>query len=388
MKYSVIDTETTGAVNNTHGNPFSQSNKLCYCGFWDGSYRDWSIDVGTSPYGPAMEDIDAQISKSPLLVGFAFKFDLHWLRRYGVSLRLDQNIWDCQAAHFILRGQKDPYPSLNEVAAHYGLGQKLDVVKTEYWDKGIDTDQIPPEIVLEYQKQDILLTDKVFQKQIEELKDKPQLKKLIWNTCQDHKVTAEMEYNGIKFNTQKSMDLGLGLEERIRQLDSRLRSFTNNIDINFNSGDQLSALLYGGTVSMDRKEEYTFYYKDPRKAPVTKTRTVADKHDFPRLVEPIKGSELKKDGFWSTSEPILKKLRAKGTAKEIIDILLERSSLDTKLSRYYFGFPKLVNEMEWADELLHTNLNHCVAETGRLSSTKPNVQNLEEEMRQCIITRF
>ena len=69
---------------------------------------------------------------------FNGKFDLAWLRRYNIDFS-SCRIWDCQLVHFILTGQKESYPSLNEVAEYYGLGTKLDQVKEEYWNNGIDT---------------------------------------------------------------------------------------------------------------------------------------------------------------------------------------------------------------------------------------------------------
>ena len=80
-----------------------------------------------------------------LIVGFNFKFDYHWLHNNGVDLR-GKRIWDCQSAHYILTNQSHIFPSLNDVLSHYGLPLKLDIVKTEYWDRGITTSDIPWDI--------------------------------------------------------------------------------------------------------------------------------------------------------------------------------------------------------------------------------------------------
>jgi len=298
MNYSVIDTEVSGATNGTIGNSFSSGNKLVSVGCLNGVYLDWIVDRQGNPYGMALPEIHS-VTSGLILVGFNLKFDLHWLRRYGAVGLPFGDLWDCQAAHFIITGQKNPYPSLNDVSEHYGLGQKLDIVKTEYWDKGIDTDQVPVDVLLEYQKQDVLLTEQIFLKQIEYLKDKPQLKRLIWYTCQDLAVTAEMEWNGIKYDLKKSMGIGDGLADEIRRIDKMLRDVVPDVFVNWNSNDHLSAVLYGGRVPVDRKEEYLFHYKDIRKPSVTKTRTVRDLIEFPRLIEPLKGTELKKEGYWS-----------------------------------------------------------------------------------------
>lgn len=386
IDYCVVDVECSGATNGTVANPFTRDNKLCYFGLWDGSYSDWLLDIGTLPYGDVIPQINQRIKVVSLIVGFAIKFDLHWSWRYGVRSWFGKNLWDCQLAHFLITGQQHKYPSLNEVAAHYGLGQKLDVVKTEYWEKGIDTDQIPADIVREYLKQDVMLTQQVFLKQIEDLKDKPQLKKLVWWNCQDLATTWEIEKNGIKYDMERSIEIGDQLQNRINDIDSSLQAIVPDVAINWNSDRMVSAVLYGGCFQVDGKESFIFKYKDGTEK--EKQRNCKIDVEFPRLIDPLKGTELAKEGFWSTSEPNLRRLKPKGKAKAIIDLILERSTLETKRNRYYHGFPNLYKQMGWEDNILHTQLNHVVAGTGRLSSINPNIQNLEELMRQCVITRF
>ena len=65
----------------------------------------------------------------------------------------------------MLKCQNFPYPSLNEVAEDYGFGQKIDVIANEYWDKGIDTIDIPKEILYAYAAKDVELTEQCFQHQ-------------------------------------------------------------------------------------------------------------------------------------------------------------------------------------------------------------------------------
>ncbi len=59
-----------------------------------------------------------------LHVGFNFKFELHWYRRLGFDVS-GAKVWDCQIAEFIIRGQTNPYPSLNGTAAAWGLGEDV-----------------------------------------------------------------------------------------------------------------------------------------------------------------------------------------------------------------------------------------------------------------------
>ena len=103
----VLDVETTTS---NKGNPFDQTNKLCYVGLKDNILFD--IEHADNPYKNKLNEIQNEIDKVEILVGFNIKFDLHWLKRYGINFS-DKRIWDCQLVHFILSGQKDTYPSLN-----------------------------------------------------------------------------------------------------------------------------------------------------------------------------------------------------------------------------------------------------------------------------------
>ena len=106
--------------------------KQCDYLYWDGYY----------------DGLQEQLDEADLIIGFNIKFDIHWLRRAGITIDLLRHrVWDCQLAEFILEAQSTPYPSLNNTCAKYNVPLKLDVVKLEYWDKGINTDEIPRDIL-------------------------------------------------------------------------------------------------------------------------------------------------------------------------------------------------------------------------------------------------
>jgi hypothetical protein len=134
------------------------------------------VVVGTKWFGedPALlwDDftrVQNEINQCDMLVGFNIKFDLHWLLNIGIDLSefysAKKRIWDCQIAEFILECQRNPYPSLNDALTKYGHPVKLDVIKTEYWDKGISTENIPKHIVKEYLDYDVIATELVFKEQ-------------------------------------------------------------------------------------------------------------------------------------------------------------------------------------------------------------------------------
>ena len=369
-----LDVETTIFEK---GNPFARRNKLCYVGVYR---QGGSIFVGSDALLPFVQ---REIVSSPLLVGFNLKFDLHWLQRYGITPGPNQRVWDCQLAHFLLTSQRVPYPSLDGVAEHYGIPGKLGYINDNYWKRGIDTPEIPQQEMLDYLQQDLVVTMQVYERQVEEFKQKQQLYKLFQIQCQDLLVLQEMEWNGLMIDTAKAEWETKRINDAILEIERTLRAVYPSVPINFDSGDHLSCFLYGGTIRVDRRE-VAGLYKSGVKAGKERFRIIEDVYELPRIYEPIKGSELKKEGYWSTDESLLRQL--KGT-KWIITALLGRSSL-CKLLDYYVGLPTLIAKKDWPNRELHGQLNQCVAVTGRLSASQPNQQNIEEHVKEIFVSRF
>ena len=382
MKALVLDCETSVFMK---GHPYAQRNKLCLVGtFSDLGYHSYRIEYDASPYGQSLVELQKKIDDADLLIFFNAKFDIAWCRRYG--MHIEKPIWDLQYSYYCQMGQEVKLPSLNTLLTHYNFPLKYDKVKLDYWDKGIDTPDIPFPILDEYCKGDCEGEWNCFQEQIKDLKDQPQLKKLIWTGCQDILITQEMEHNGLYFNNELSIELGKEIEAKIEALDNELQSIIPDPNINWNSGDHVSSILYGGVVKYPTRESYERVLKSGKV--VQKEHWVTKEVQFERLVEPAKGTNRTKEGFYEVNEGVLKLLKAYGKAKQLISVILERKKLEKSLSTYFYGFPELYKEMDWKDSILHGQLNHCITVTGRLSSNKPNQQNLEEGIRKCFQTRF
>ena len=380
----ILDVETT--ISNK-GNPFDETNKLCYVGLLDTSHSLFSIEYDDQPYKKHLEKIQSRINDAEILVGFNIKFDLHWLRKYGINF-VGKRVWDCQLVHFILTGQQYTYPSLNSVAAYYNLGSKLDVVATEYWGNKIDTPNIPKDILEEYLIGDLQLTQKVYEKQMEEFAScTKQMQRLISLHNQDLMVLQEMEYNGIIFDETKSTNLGKELQTQITLLNEMLYEYHKLVDFNPSSNEHLSVLLYGGTIKVKRREVIGLFKTGDRKGQA-KERWVEHEIKFDRLVTPLKGSELTKEGYFSTDEATLKSLRGTKYAKELVELILTRATLEKRLTTYYTGLVDFRTSMNWNVNKLHGQLNQCVARTGRLSSSKPNLQNFDGEIKQLFGSRY
>jgi len=75
-------------------------------------------------------------------------------------------------------------------------------------------------------------------------------------------------------------------------------------------------------------------------------------------------------------------------AKEVIELLLTRSLLEKRMSTYYKGLVNLIEEQNWKRNMIYGQLNQCVARTGRLSSSKPNLQNFDGEIKTLFYSRY
>lgn len=373
-EYTVFDVETTGATNGTKGNPYCINNHLVLWGM--------RRSVG---------DL-AELSTGPILpiegvcVGLNLKFDLAWLRRCGGSL--PSRIWDCQYAQYCILRQQVPWLSLNDCLEYYGYPLKLDAVKTEYWDKGIDTDQIPKNVLEEYLNYDLIGTEKVYKAQLNYLQDKPQLMKLILLGMEDILYTFEMEWNGLHYDLKLSFQKSNEIQQRISEIDQDLVAIAGDYPINWSSNDHISAVLFGGVI----KETYREYYQQTLKSGEVKdkSRWSTREHQLPPLIKPKKKWAVKKEGYYSTNEETLVEAKRYATKKatKIIDLLLERSKLEKLDSSYFTGLPKLYHEYQWHSSIIHGQLNHCITRTGRISSQKPNLQNNPDAVRECLSSRF
>lgn len=367
-----LDVETSTFAS---GNPYSIGNELVsvhtYCEGRANSFR--ADNLG---------EVEKLLLKTTLLIVFNGKFDLAWLNKYKLSYT--GKVYDVQLAHFYITNQQHTLPSLDDVAAFYGRAGKLDAVK-EYWDRGVDTKDIPWEVLSEYGERDVALTYELYLCQQEHWKNNPMQKKLFSLACMDLLVLLEMEQNGLFFDQEKCYEKSQALQADIKQLTDELSSLYPNIPINFNSNDQLSAFLYGGSIEETIKVLDGFYKTGVKKGQ-PKYKNETREHLLPRLFKPLPKTEMAKPGVFSTAEGTLQKLSGKN--KPIVDKLLALAKLTKLDETYYKGLSKLNKEMNWAPNYLHGQFNQCIAKTGRLSSSKPNLQNLSGDSLDIFISRY
>ena len=377
-----LDLETT--IFN-HGHFADRRNDVCFIGIGENVYE---IAYSDNPYGEALKQVQQEIDEADLLVLLNAKFDLHHLRNLGIQFQ-HKRIYDAQLVEFMLEGQTNPYPSMDKMSAKYGFDLKPDI-KSKYWEQGIDTKDIPRQEIVDYlQNHDLVRTMDIYRVQQEQLKTmSKQFNRLVSLANQDLIVLEEIEYNGLYFNEELCKEEAQKLSAEISALRMELHDYHNIEEFNTESGDHLSCLLYGGTITIPRRE-IIGTYKTGDKAGTDKYGWKDYTYTLPRLFNPLPKSELKKPGYFATGEDILRQLKSRDKfAKRVIEIILQLAKLEKIVGTYYNGLPKLRETMNWTPNYLHGNLNQVTARTGRLSSTKPNLQNISGDMKKVFESRY
>jgi DNA polymerase I-like protein with 3'-5' exonuclease and polymerase domains len=377
MAVLAVDTESN--IWNTGSWSDRRFKNICYS-FADEQSSGAEI---TTPESVAI--LQQRINGARILIGFNLKYDLSVLRKIGIIIPEDIRVWDCQLAEFLLSNQQWKYPSLNESCEKYGLGSKIDLISEKYWKNKIQTEDIPWIELSEYARVDAELSLSLYLHQVSAMT--PSQMRLCRLMNADLLVLQEMEWNGLRFNEELCETRSTEIKTKISEITKELSSVYPNVPINFSSGDQLSAFLYGGTIVEEGKEHIGFF-KTGIRAGQPKFQKIEIKHELPRLVEPIRGSALKKEGFFATNADTLLKLKANKATRHILSLIQQQVRLETLLSKTYNGLIKVRTEQNWERGILHPQYNQVTVTTGRLSSSKPNGQNMDGAANDLFISRF
>jgi DNA polymerase I-like protein with 3'-5' exonuclease and polymerase domains len=340
------------------------------------------------------------VDDASVLVGFNIKFDLHWLRNLSGECDLSRvKVWDCQLAEFIYSGQEARYASLNETCEKYGLPTKINLVE-EYWNQGIDTRDIPVSILEEYNRWDVQLTKMLFDVQQRLLSEKQ--KRLVWLEGEDLKALQAAEYDGIRFDTEKAIERLAKYKSDVENIDHSLSQFLPDGipqgGFNYNSGDHLSALLYGGTIVFPYATETPAVYKSGEKKgqDYIQRKWHEVSVNFPQRFKPLADTEVKKTKdnptatvrFYQVDAPTLSQLKTRDKDSRRILTLLQERAAATKVAEMIESVLNLMEKKNWTKGYIHGQFNQNVVITGRLSSSSPNLQNTPPELDELLISRY
>ena len=145
-------------------------------------------------------------------------------------------------------------------------------------------------------------------------------------------VLADMELTGIRVDKKYLLNLKEELETKMKLMQEEIYKLADG-EFNILSPKQLGEVLF---------EKLKIEYPKKRK---------------------------KDDTSYSTSKDILDKIKDKN---EIVEKVLEYRNLSKLYANYCVGLLDEIRE----DGKIHTIFNSCLTRTGRLSSSKPNLQNI------------
>lgn len=276
--------------------------------------------------GPILQD--PKIGK----VGHNIKYD-YVIMRSCEDMRVSPIAFDTMVAAFLINpiGRAQ---SLSQLA--YGeLGISM-IEITELIGKNgknqLTFDKVPIKDACQYACEDADMTWRLYEKLLPQLSSIGRLKDLAremeWPLIP---VLGDMEFKGIELDSEFLNKLSIQYQESIGRLQTAIWALAGG-QFNISSPAQLQVVL------------------------------------FEKLKIDTTGLKKTKTGI-STAASELEKLRGK---HKIVDLMFEYRELTKLKNTYIDALPRLVKP----DGRVHTSYNQTIAQTGRLSSTDPNLQNI------------
>ena len=320
-----------------------------------------------------------------IIIGHSLPFDLNVV---GYIPTNETMLWDTALFHYLWTNQRDTFPSL-ELTAKYWLGvsytkesEVLEMIKA-----GIDPKDIPKDKLAAYCEQDVKLTKDIFLKQFEAFsKADKAWQNMVINQMHWLKNVYRMSKIGLKLDAERIKTSIQDIEGEIEDLTDACIKFMSrvfhetvvathtglsgydfNFEVNPMSNKQIETVVWGGKFDIVTYEEVGIY----------KTGSRAGQAKFKKNISTINVPiTLPHKGTMSVDSKTLEEIKTRGISKdfrEFLDNLLTLRDLNKTQSTYFVGY------LEQADSngVIHSEMKHVGTPTGRLSSTKPNIQNLK-----------
>jgi DNA polymerase I-like protein with 3'-5' exonuclease and polymerase domains len=393
MSYLVYDCETTITKSfNRTANPLDPRNYVVAYGFRYSEEKDTEVRL---EYFSERTDLFDKLAyylhyaQPELLIGHNIKFDLLYLWKYEFFqnwLKKGGRIWDTMLAEYLISGQQISLKragtcGLRILAEKAGAPAREKLMEI-YWQEGRCTSTIPKTVILEDLESDVKDTEVLYLEQVSRI-DPGAI--TVYQAYMDSLLaTIEMEFNGMR------VDKDLGLRDReyiqfqLKEIDSELferSNFPERIQFNPASNDHISCVLFGGSLYNIEpipvlQEGDPIIYKSGIKRGQVKTKLTKLEYRVDGLGAKTKEKkETKKGGYFSVSDEVLQSLLVnnKKAVKEFAELVIKRRELATLLDRYYTSMLECITP--WTN-CIHTEFQHNLTETGRLSSRNPNLQNI------------
>ena len=269
---------------------------------------------------------------SIIKIGYSMKENIRSLRKSGIKVQGE--LQDIEIMHYLLNPERTHKLDiiaksylgidLNQSADNDNKEVELDLFSLSESDQSEQIDLAKREAVANYM---------IAPKLLQEL-DTENITSLYTNLEMPLiNVLAEMELEGVKIDLEQLRRYGIELQNEIHEYEKVAREMVDEPNLNLSSPKQLGIVLYE-KLKLNPKVK-----KNPR-------------NNYP------------------TDEETLSELR---DLHPIVDIILEYRAVKKLYSTYIEPFPNLIDPNSGK---IHTTYNQALTATGRLSSIKPNLQNI------------
>ena len=299
-------------------------------------HKAWYIPFTISTDRNRIEDSYAKIlrplfeSTVSVKVGQNMKFDILFLRTLGIKVA--GQMYDTMLLHYLL--DPEARHNMDALAERYLNYSPISI--STLIGKGreqITMDMVGLPVISEYSCEDADITLQLYYVLREQI-EKQSLAGLYHDIEEPMiSVLADMEWNGVKIDSNQLREYSITLSSQLRELEERICAMADTPGLNVNSGRQIGELLFAKM-------------RIAEKPKMTKTKQFCTDEEY---------------------------LKGFASQYEIVRLILEYRGVKKLLSTYIDALPELVNPVSGR---IHTSYNQAVTATGRLSSSNPNLQNI------------
>ncbi|MBO2525798.1 MAG: DNA polymerase I [Bacteroidetes bacterium] len=250
--------------------------------------------------------------KKRLLVSYALKQTFKFF--HGLKLKVKATFFDLQIAHYLIQPE---------------IQHKLEMLAESYLDYELMSDLKELHLAVCEHVEVYAQLYPIFKKELEQNKLTSLFDEVEMPLAE---VLADMEYTGVKLDTEVLRENSQTLAQDIADLEEHIYALAGE-KFNIGSPKQMGEILF----------------------------------EKLRIIE---NAKLTKTKQYQTGEEVLNKLVNK---HPIVSLILEWRSLTKLKSTYIDALPQLINPKTGR---IHTTFNQTVTSTGRLSSVNPNLQNI------------
>ncbi len=299
-------------------------------------FEDLDLSQGQLPRDLVLKELKPILESNKIgKIGHNLKYDYEVFN--GCGIKLNNIVFDTMIAAFLINpiGRAQ---SLSELA-YNELGISMIGIEELLGKKGkeqLTFNQVEIEVAGPYAAEDADIAWRLYKKLSTQLSQEPTGTKKLHKLAEDIEwplieVLADMEIAGVTLDVKFMQTLQTKFSDRLDQIKKSIWKHAGK-QFNISSTQQLKVILF-----------------DELKIDTTGLKKI-------------------KTGV-STAASELEKLKGK---HPIIDELFEYRELSKLMSTYVEALPKFV----LSDNKIHTSYNQTIAQTGRLNSTNPNLQNI------------